>query len=232
MKSKTKFFWRVLIIFIALLLYLKLLPSGPKTITSTLGTIAWASLIILLFTITLNYIAPPHRWYNKRYLIIGICQFGGALVLLVLANSLAWGKAEVEAWLAGIGLASLGLIMGGALAFVGKNLLEKCIRETPWPGEHSEDITEICDWLFDKGFESKGRILLHGDQLVLLATKGSSSQIDLSLVSSVNVTRKGLISIAGLRIALNYGSVLTLSDLSLPYFWKREILNARTEKTI
>ncbi|MFH0759901.1 MAG: hypothetical protein V2A67_00185 [Bacteroidota bacterium] len=49
------------------------------------------------------------------------------------------------------------------------------------------------------------------------------------MISSVNVVRKGLISSAGLRIALNSGSVLTLSDLSLPYFWKREILNAKTE---
>lgn len=231
MKANSKSFWRVLIILIALSFYFKLLPSGPKTITSTLGTVAWASLILLPFTITMNYLALPRRWYRKRHMINGICHFGAASILLVLANSLAWGEAEVDDWIAGIGLASLGFLMGGVLAFVGKNLLEKCIRDTPWPGEHPGDLTEICDWSFDQGYESKGRILLHGDHLVLLATKGNSSQIDLSLMSSVNVMRKGLFG-TGLRIALDSGSVLILSDLSLPNFWKREITKARTGKTI
>ncbi|GEM_PF-6449380 len=226
MTSKNKFFWRVLIVFIALAFYLKLLPSGPMTIVSTLGTIAWASLILLPLMISMNFLAPPRRWYKKRYLIIGICQFGAALVLLVLANSLAWGKAEVEDWLAGIGLASLGFLMGGALAFTGKNLLWKCIRDTPWPAEHPEDLTEMCEWSFEQGYESKGRILLHGDQLVLLATKGNSSQTALSMISSVNVVRKGLFN-NSLRIMLNSGSIFFVSDLSHPYFWKREILNAR-----
>lgn len=224
MKPKRKLFLRGFIVLGAVSLFVGVLPSGPKTFLSLLGTVSWLAVILIPITLFIQFLVPSRKWFNKRHVMGGIASLAAGTIFLVTAILLAKGRTEVPEWIAGIGLASLSFLGFWAINFLGGNILEKLVLENPWQGESPDDPTDMAEWSLNGDYKSEGRILLHGDQLVLIAQKGSSHQVDLKKLTGVRLVRTKLAIIGGIRLNLDSGSELILSGQSFPYFWKREIL--------
>ncbi|MDD4645558.1 MAG: hypothetical protein PHY99_06180, partial [Bacteroidales bacterium] len=113
-------------------------------------------------------------------------------------------------------------LMGRGIGLVSKKAMKKFRMETLWPEEKPDDPTTSSSWIINYAYQSEGRILLHNNCLVLIAQKGSSHQIPVSTIVSVEVYKSLWLKPVGINLNLASGDSFKIK-LSFPFFWAREV---------
>ncbi len=183
-------------------------------------------LVIMVFL--LRYIKPSVWMFQYRHISGNIFIIITAILFLLIYLLITTGKLtpEISNWdyiyIGLIGLVLYALFRGIYFKFQEKKL----IRKTPWLVDEVGSLTCTANIEITETEDKDGRILLLKDRLVFISEDSYHREIQLKSIQKVEIEKLFIVFPMLMTIELITGEFLSFG-VSLPYFWKREIINRR-----